>query len=114
MPPLQLKSDVLTPEAGRPKFIGNLGTMTSGYRLFGNRRWTFASLTGGTQFVTVNQSFTKTFGRAKFCRQLELQTSRYLRLLVAVLVGKGAREFPFPRWERSPKKSGGPNRRSAT
>ena len=40
MPPLQLKSDVLTPEAGRPKFIGNLGTMTSGYRLFGNRRWT--------------------------------------------------------------------------
>jgi len=42
---------------------------------FGNSKWPYAALTGGTQFVNVNQSFTNTFGRAKFCKQLELQTA---------------------------------------
>jgi len=52
---------LLPPGAGRlaPEIIGNLGTMTSSYRSSVTGEWTCASLTRGTQFVTVNQSFTK-------------------------------------------------------
>ena len=42
---------------------------------FGNPGWPCASLTGGTQFVNVDQSYHKTFGRSfKFCKELTLQT----------------------------------------
>jgi hypothetical protein len=50
-------------------YIGNLSYAAPGYPAFGNRKSPSASLTGGTQFVTVNQSFTITFGLAKFCRR---------------------------------------------
>src|SRR5579863_706132 len=97
------------PAAGsvRPPVI--CPTVTPGYPTFGNPKWSFASLTGGTQFVTVDQSFTQTFGRAVssainyHCRQdLRLRSGR-----------RRAGTSSIPKVER-PKKSGGPNRRSAT
>jgi len=92
--------------------VSNLSTGTPGYPSSVTKKGPSASLTVGTQFVTVNQLFTIPFGRAKFCKRLALQTSTGFQALVAVPVGVGrARKFPFPRWERSPKKSGGPNGR---
>jgi hypothetical protein len=62
--------------------------VTPGCRVFGNRRWPCAPLTGGTRFVTVNQSFTKTFGRnCKICKLLSLQRIDF-SVLLAVLVGR--------------------------
>lgn len=73
-------------------------------------------MTGGIQFVTVNQSLTqKPLAGAKFCRQFRLQTEQKSQVLVAVPAKeKGAREFPFSKWERSPKKVSWPLQALAT
>ena len=55
------------------------------------------SLTGGTQFVTVNQSFTITFGRARICKHLKVQIKQNFQALVAVLVGVGRETVSIPK-----------------
>src|SRR5579859_1637627 len=66
--------------------------VTPGYPVFGNRVCPCVSLTGGTQFVTVNQSFTTnlwpTLSSASSCNCRQT----YSQALVAVPVGKRARE----------------------
>jgi hypothetical protein len=64
-----------------------------------------ASLTGGTWFATFYQAFTKTFGRAKFCKKFGLQAGTVLGS-GRVPVGRRARKrFPSPSWERCPIRS---------
>lgn len=48
----------------------------SGLPAFGNLKSVLPSLTGGTMFVTVNQSFTNLLTWAKYCNLLALQTSK--------------------------------------
>lgn len=72
-----LPSDASKPCTPEPR---NLPLRPDWLPIFGNPKWGLASLTGGIQFVTVNQSLTrKPLAGAKFCRQLRLQTSRNLR-----------------------------------
>jgi hypothetical protein len=64
--------------------LGNFIAVTcpsdrAGYPIFRNLLQLCTSLTRGTYFVTVDQSFTKDLWPAKFCSQLQLQTNRNLR-----------------------------------
>jgi hypothetical protein len=64
--------------------LGNFVAVTcpsdrAGYPIFRNLGQLCTSLTGGTYFVTVDESFTKDLWPAKFCSQLQLQTNRNLR-----------------------------------
>jgi hypothetical protein len=64
--------------------LGNFVAVTcptdrAGYPIFRNLVQLCTSLTRGTYFVTVDQSFTKDLWPAKFCSQLQLQTNRNLR-----------------------------------
>jgi hypothetical protein len=86
-----------------PPVICPMVTLDYGSSVMGE--WPYAALTGGTQFVTVNQSFTKTFWlEPKFCWRFTLQTVRF-QVPAAVLVGKGSKQFPFPSWKRSPNRN---------
>jgi len=63
--------------------LGNFVAVTcpsdrAGYPIFRNLLQLCTSLTWGTYFVTVDESFTKDLWPAKFCSQLELQTNRDL------------------------------------
>ena len=77
--------------------------VTPGYRFFGNQGWPTVSLTGGTQFVNVNQLFTKTLADAKFCKVFKLQRA-YSQALIAVPVGIGLKSILHSQdGKRSPK-----------
>src|SRR5579863_3178666 len=62
------------------------------------------SLTGGTWFATFYQAFTKTFGRAKFCKEFRLQRGTVLGS-GRVPVGRRAREKFLPRLGTCPIRS---------
>lgn len=55
---------------------GNLPLGALGLPAFGNPKSVVPSLTGGTMFVTVNQSFTNLLTWAKCCNLFVLQTSK--------------------------------------
>ena len=88
--------------------------VTSDYPPSVTRVCPYASLTGGTQFVTVYQTFTKPLAEPVTSANASQCRLNLFRFWLVVLVGKGSKQVSISQdGDAARLESGGPNRRSA-